>query len=122
MNWNLKEFQLAIGMYHLVETRAPNGYMLKKNPVVITVTADGITYDDGGDSAIPYNGTGISTDPETGVCCLLITDKTGVALPSTGGPGTGMITVLGLILVVTAAAGLALRAAFRAERGRIKSG
>ena len=119
---DLKEFQLAIGMYHLVETRAPNGYMLKKNPVVITVTADGITYDDGGDSAIPYNGTGISTDPETGVCCLLITDKTGVALPSTGGPGTGMITVLGLILVVTAAAGLALRAAFRAERGRIKSG
>lgn len=118
----VKEFQLAIGMYHLVETRAPAGYMPKADPVVITVTAGGITYDDGGDSSIPYGGTGISTDPETGVCLLLITNKTGVELPSTGGPGTGMLTILGLILVAAAAAGLVLRAVFRAERGRIKSG
>ena len=105
----LTEFRLAIGTYHLVETDAPDGYEMKKNAVVITVTADGITYDDGGDSTIPYDGTGIIVDEETGICLLLITNSSGASLPSTGGPGNGIFTIPGLVMTAFAAALLVLR-------------
>ena len=104
-----QEFRLAIGVYHLVETDAPEGYVKKKNPVVITVTADGISYDDGGDSTIPYYGTGIIVDEETGVCLLLITNSAGVELPSCGGIGTGIFTIPGMVLAAGAAISLVLR-------------
>ena len=99
----VKEFQLALGIYHLIETSAPRGYLPKKNPVVITVTPNGITYDDGDDSVIPYNGVGISVDPETDVYLLLITDTSGVALPSTGGAGTLPYTFGGIALIIASA-------------------
>ena len=104
----VKEFRLAIGTYHLVETDAPEGYD-RKNAVVINVTADGISYDDGGDSAIPYDGRGIIVDEETGVCLLLITNAAGVILPASGGTGTGIFTIFGLAMAAFAAALLFLR-------------
>jgi uncharacterized surface anchored protein len=36
-------FELGTGVYHLVETKAPDGYIAKAEPVVITVAPSGIT-------------------------------------------------------------------------------
>lgn len=113
-------FRLPVGTYHLIETTAPKGYYIRKLPVIVVVTHDpapsAVHYDDG--TAISQDGRGITYSLETGVYTMLISNSTGVALPSTGGPGTRMLTILGMILVITAAAGLALRASQRGFQGR----
>ena len=113
-------FRLPVGTYHLIETTAPKGYYIRKLPVIVVVThdpaPDAVHYDDG--TAISQDGRGITYSLETGVYTMLISNSTGVALPSTGGPGTRMLTILGLILVITAAAGLALRASQRGFQSR----
>ena len=72
--------ELEIGLYFLVETKAPNGYNLLAEPVPVFVTATS--------HEVEY--------------AVKIANQAGVTLPETGGPGTVLFTVLVLTLCIAA--------------------
>ena len=88
---------LPVGIYYLVETYAPDGYIRRTDPVIITVTKTSVTYDDG--TNLSQSG-GISQIGAT--YQLKVTNDEGAVLPSTGGPGTRLFTILGTILIAGA--------------------
>lgn len=114
------------GAYYLEETKAPDGYIISESPMTIHLTLKD-KYTDYKDpypeitdiSNTPYNwtqtvqklaytaakdGTG---DSEKFVVEVL--NNPGVELPSTGGPGTNMIYIFGLLLTGLAGAGLMMK-------------
>ena len=99
-NSGISLFELPIGKYHLVETTAPAGYILKVEAVVVTVTSSDVTYNEG--SSISSDGDGKSYDPATKVYTLKISNSSGYELPSTGGIGTTIFYVVGGVLVLAA--------------------
>lgn len=78
---------LAEGTYTLTETKAPATYNLLKNPVSITITA---TYN--------ADGTVASVAGNTAT----VVNKAGGILPSTGGIGTVIFTVCGIVVMLGA--------------------
>ena len=96
--------ELPIGKYYLVETKAPDGYNMRTDPVVITVSKTSVTYDDG--TTLSQSSSGISQIGE--VYQLTVTNEEGVALPSTGGPGTNLIYILGFTLTGLAGTSLVI--------------
>lgn len=74
---------LAEGNYHFVETKAPNGYSI--NEAGLTVTID----PDAEDPAIDITGNFLDTKLSS--------------LPSTGGIGTTIFTIGGIVIMVAAA-------------------
>ena len=99
------QFALTPGTYHLVETKAPNGYNLKTQPVIVTVTAaggiSGVSYDDG--TSHSASGAGRKYDADNQLYTLEITNSAGYVLPHTGGSGTLPFTVVGALLVLASA-------------------
>ena len=93
------KFRLAAGTYHLIETQAPEGYILKTDPVVITVNAEGVTYDE--QTALGSNGRGVTY--EENVYLLLISNSRGFELPSTGSSETIVRAFIGASLVLVSA-------------------
>ena len=127
---------LDAGRYLLIETKAPDGYIASTDPVQLEIqanvqpkeyTEDGCTINtdelvsykvlvNGQETAnytITNNADPAKTTSDQGDTVVGIDgDKgkikniQGVALPSTGGPGTGLFTILGLMLIGMAGAGL----------------
>ncbi len=93
------KFRLAAGTYHLIETQSPEGYILKTEPVVITVNAEGVTYDE--QTALSSNGRGVTY--EENVYLLLISNSRGFELPSTGSSETIVRAFIGASLVLVSA-------------------
>lgn len=87
---------LKDGTYYLLETAAPAGYNLLKDPVEITVSGAGAAQAD--------------LTHTVGVA-----NNTGAELPSTGGPGTTLFYILGGVLAVSAAVLLITKRRVRAE-------
>ena len=105
-------FGLAEGTYKLVETKAPDGYVIADKPFEIkiedqigelgsvgTLTVIG-QYD--GEIGNIVNTNGIAESILT--VWAEITNRPGSALPETGGIGTTLFTVLGVILMAGAVA------------------
>ena len=92
-----KEFVLPVGKYQLVETKAPAGYNMKTEPVIIHVKNNGLTYNEGTTLSSSNNGVTATN----GVYTLLITNTAGVELPHTGGIGTTIFRMAGLTLILT---------------------
>ena len=89
---------LVSGTYKLTETRAPDGYVITTDGTIFTVDA-------ASDAAAVITLAAGSQKAETGGSrneVLTIQNEPGVSLPSTGGPGTRIFTILGSILVLTA--------------------
>lgn len=103
----VRVFNLSPGVYNLIETEAPTGYIKRSDPVVVTVAAgtgaEAVSYYDG--TALPHDG-GRSYDPLTSTYTLKISNSAGHKLPSTGGCGTTHITAVGVALVLGAAMAL----------------
>ena len=97
----LTEFSLPIGVYHLVETKAPDGYNLKAEPVVITVTTESVTYEEG--TSLSSDRRGVTYDSETSVYLLKVTNTSGYELPESGGMGTVVYTAAGSMLMAAGA-------------------
>ncbi|MBQ9156228.1 MAG: LPXTG cell wall anchor domain-containing protein [Eubacterium sp.] len=108
-------FELPIGTYYLVETQAPEGYNIKEEQVIITVsgnsdsgnvpfdtgtTLQGVTYEE--NSSLSESGYGKSYDANTRVYTLKISNNSGYELPSTGGRGTRLFYLLGGLLIAFA--------------------
>ncbi|MBR0408473.1 MAG: leucine-rich repeat protein [Clostridia bacterium] len=91
-----KEFTLKTGVYHLIETKAPAGYNLKTEPVVITVSKNQVVFQDGETEAAT------SFDSGTKVFSMAIPNTPGVELPATGGPGSLGYTFFGAGLALLA--------------------
>ena len=96
--------RLTIGDYYLAETSAPAGYILLTDPVTIGVRADGVHYEQIG-NILSADGQGVSGSKDHGYT-LVVTNTAGVELPHTGGPGTKVFTIFGLLLVVGTGWGL----------------
>ena len=99
-------FKLDVGDYELVETAAPDGYQMLAQPVRVTVSAQGVSYDDG--YALSQNGQGITGNLAEGFT-LKISNTAGFELPQSGGAGTAGVYVTGAILVAAGILSLALR-------------
>lgn len=107
------------GTYYLVETEAPTGYNVLKDPVVVTITAneanDKVTYTAtvGGVAATVNNGqvdlTAATQAEKQPVAVAGVLNQSGTQLPSTGGIGTTIFYILGGLLVIGAAVILVAR-------------
>lgn len=88
---------LAAGTYTLTEIDAPEGYAELVGSITVTIKEDGtrtFSVTDSSDSSLVS-----STD---GSAYVTVVNKTGSAIPSTGGMGTKIFYTLGGILVVCA--------------------
>ena len=104
-------FGLAEGTYKLVETKAPDGYILPNDPFVIEIVDEigalgsvgtlNVTGSHTGSGSI-VNTNGMAENILT--VWAEITNKPGSSLPETGGMGTTIFTVLGIIMMVGAVA------------------
>lgn len=101
----LADDNMQEGTYTLTETKAPEGYILPEDPVIIRVkkTDKGMTV------TASVNGTELEypqleQDRDTGDWTLRIVNQGGYELPATGGPGTGMFRLAGFLLLLLAGA------------------
>ena len=99
--------KLSDGIYYLVETSAPAGYIPLTDPVTITVDQGNVSYNQA-NSILDDNGSGKTGDFQIGYQLKVINDE-GVALPHTGGPGTNMLYLFGIMLSGVAGAGLIMK-------------
>lgn len=81
---------LGEGTYYLKETKAPAGYTLIKNAVAVEITKENVE----------------TTGADEGYQIIEITNKKAGILPFTGGMGTIIYTVAGLMIVGVAATGV----------------
>lgn len=128
---------LSKGTYYLLETQAPSGYIQLSKPVKIMIdptsnlnktVAEGnntrtyplfVTYEyylESGNEAnlsINHEGIAIQVNEEEGKVsysyALTVPNTSGVELPSTGGPGTTLPYLLGLMLTAFAGLGLMMK-------------
>ena len=98
---------LTSGTYYLVETTAPDGYMVEKSPIALRVTDESVIVTQGTTerkSDITETNTGQTAN-------ITVTDsaETGYVLPSTGGPGIPAHTWPGALLLLLAGSALTAR-------------
>ena len=96
--------KLPEGIYYLVETSAPAGYIPLADPVIIIAARGDVMYDQV-NSSLDNDGTGKTGNFQIGYQLKVVNDE-GAVLPSTGGPGTMVFSIFGSILA--AGAGLLL--------------
>ncbi len=89
--------------YYLFETTAPAGYDGLTGPVIINVRETGMVEAMYGSSSLRVTKV---TENDIEIYQIMVLNSSGVELPSTGGPGTTIIYILGAILVMLSAAGL----------------
>lgn len=100
------QFKLQAGTYQLIETKAPAGYEKLSRPVIVRVSASGVSYDDG--FSLSTSGQGVSGDVKAGFE-LKLSNTSGVIIPSTGGRGVTGFYIFGCLLLVVCGSILAIR-------------
>jgi len=94
---------LQPGVYYLYEITPPTGFAAPKDPVKITVTANSVMY-----SQKDYNAgqtmtaTLASSGNDPPALTIYVANQTGILLPHTGGSGTLLYTLSGLVLMCIA--------------------
>lgn len=95
---------LKPGTYKLTETKAPTGYTLLANPVTIVITADETT---GVLKSASVNGVPLEDEEikaiDDGIIPVKVENNKGFTLPSTGGMGTYLFTIGGIVIMAGAA-------------------
>lgn len=100
---------LTTGVYKLEEIKSPDGYNKLMNPIEFEITNDGKVIAPGfaSNSGLPVSDSNIFvfTDTSSGSthsAAVSVKNTPGAELPSTGGPGTGLFTLFGSILILGA--------------------
>lgn len=93
--------------YYLVETKAPNGYQQLTNKITITPKSS---------SELTTSGNGATASGLK----VTVTNQTGEVLPNTGGMGTKMYTLSGLMLVALATAGSLMYSGRKRRKGGVR--
>ena len=112
---------LTPGYYEIRETAAPEGYQLNGDPsVYIRITDQGVEMLEKDESRPAQSWTVISRTPTAALeyTTLTVTDKPGVELPHTGGPGTLGLTLSGGLLSAGALVCFGCVGRRRRRRGR----
>ncbi|MBR6407211.1 MAG: InlB B-repeat-containing protein [Clostridia bacterium] len=99
---------LPVGDYRLVETKAPAGYCPAKSAIEITVhSGEVMAMQEGQVAEVVRNGqTHWVTGQDEAAWQVRVWNNPGVALPNTGGLGTGLFYLLGAMMMLTAGAAL----------------
>ncbi len=79
--------------YKLIETKAPAGYARLLEPILVTISVEG---------HVTASHNQVEMDPNNAIM-LVVENKPGSLLPSTGGTGTTMLYIIGSILTLGAA-------------------
>lgn len=95
--------------YRLVETNAPAGYILPDYLMKIFVYPDKVIGMQGTGYMLIKNSENYSDITDKSTTVLRVWNNPGVSLPSTGGPGTNLIYLLGILLTGIAGTGLVMR-------------
>ena len=101
-NESMKGF--AAGTYYLKETKAPAGYSLNAKVYMVVINAD--KYNDKGELTewtVTIDGTLVATNGNTSEAGIQIPNTHLSNLPSTGGMGTYLFTIVGVVLMTCAA-------------------
>ena len=107
---------LGKGTYCLTETAAPAGYIILSNKIYFNVNADGtvaLSNEEGDTEGVTYENATVSNPPTTELGTVTVSNEPGKELPHTGGPGTLLYTLSGLMLILASA----LMYGFRMRRG-----
>ena len=93
--------ELASGEYRLLETKAPDGYILPEAAIKITVTDNKVTAMQGSsysDAVTKEHEDWVEGQSED-TNQIQVWNNPGVELPATGGPGTRLFMIFGSILI-----------------------
>lgn len=90
---------LPAGTYTLTETKSPAGYTLLTQPITIVINAK----EDGTFKDATIDGTPVTTSVVDGMIPVEVKNSKGFTLPSTGGMGTYLFTVGGIVIMAGAA-------------------
>lgn len=100
---------LSEGEYQIKELVAPNGYHLLAEPITVTITCsqpaevvDGTEECVWSVEIVNPNDENVTPAVEDGIITLAITNQAGNELPFTGGMGTVLFTVAGIVLMAGA--------------------
>lgn len=91
---------LANGTYYLVETKTVEGYNLLKAPVEVNLKVEYETTTENGVTTTKFTENNESSN---GTHSETIINKNGFQLPTTGGMGTLLFSVIGVIVMIAAA-------------------
>lgn len=91
---------LANGTYYLVETKTVEGYNLLKAPVEVNLKVEYVTTTENGVTTTKFTE---NNEPSNGTHSETIINKNGFQLPTTGGMGTLLFSVIGVIVMIAAA-------------------
>ena len=119
---DVKVLNLGNGVYCLTELKAPDGFIILDNQLYFQVThtrtsesdeltTEVILCDAEGNRKDDYSYA--SVDSTGDVITVVVENAPGAALPNTGGPGSNLIYLLGIMLTGIAAAGVLLRRRWR---------
>ncbi len=93
---------LGAGSYTITEITAPSGYNLLTDPISITIEEKNVTKDSC-EWTVLNNGAEIANPNSDGLYTFQVANKQGSTLPSTGGIGTTLFYVVGVLLMTGAA-------------------
>lgn len=91
---------LANGTYYLVETKTVKDYNLLKAPVKVNLKVEYVTTTENGVTKTKFTE---NNKPSDGTHTETIINKKGFQLPTTGGMGTLLFSVIGVIVMIAAA-------------------
>lgn len=106
---------LDADQYKLTETKAPEGYNILTEPKTFTITSETTKDAQGDDNGHQAKNSVVYTSGEETFTALKVINTAGSILPSTGGMGTTIFYVLGVVLIVAGAAYFIVRRKQNAE-------